>query len=495
MQSKVDFKNLEQNQNLAFKLEEQKKENNINNSISEANEQKNLNYSVEGNIIKLKNIDEADDEDQVDALKEKNKESLEELKKDQLLDENSEEELMDKVSLEDKMAKQPKFKSKLSAGAEDFHFSYMERDDSSRMESVKKALRDYYKLRDTEAGDDKEMTEADKRVAVTASLQHIVSTCNKYIANRWPLSKEGRKRLREVKDLRKNAISELGEHAGHPGWRLAGEYVKFGLKAVTSPVWAPVKAVGKSVYYTGKWAGRVAKRIGRGIKRKAIRFADKTADSFHSWKAFFATIGAVLATALWGTIANVINTAIMGVCLPFWLLGSIVTFPRYLYHLAKGHVLLDATQYTGETKDSDVKKYRAMAFSIPTPHLYSTWFKYLSTIGPLGRAIHNRSEVKKSIKKEKGGSSIEYIHRSADEDGAAANYGEHQQYSTTFYGLLGPTRDVYYHSTTKMFKNIFNLLRYDNKNDDDKVADRADQEYMSAIDRTFDEEDLAGSEA
>ncbi len=471
--------NVQLNQS-AFKIEEQKK--NINKQNNAPKGPENLNkVDVQDNIIKLKNFDEGEEEVNADNLQKNKIIDINQYKQqNSLIEADKEEELEENIN--EKKSLQPQFKSKLSAGAEGIELGDIEETDSRRMQAVKTALENYYKLRDKPIEEDdeddeesKQQKENEKRVAITTSLQNIVSTCNKYIANRWPMSKKGRQRLRDVKDLRKNAIKELGDQAGHPGWALAGEYFKFGLKAVSAPVWVPALGVAKAVKHTGIWAGRVGKRVGRIIKRKAVRFADRVSLSFHSWKAFGATLLAGVLALLWGTIANVINTVITAVCLPFWLLGSMVTVPRYLYHRAKGHVKLDATDLSASGK------YRCMAFSMPTPHLYSTWFKFFLSSDFISKHINDYGYNHKHQSKEpaKTGvnarNNIEYIYNdAADANNVADREGENWQYHR---GILGPRRDVYYHSTALAFKKLAALFRYSDKNDYDKVADRSKEEY------------------
>ena len=378
----------------------------------------------------------------------------------------------------------PVYRSKLSAGNNDkFRFSDYEKNDTSRMEAVKTALESYYSLMreampDNADEEHKNVAEQERIREKTIRLQHIVTTCNRYIANRWPISKQGRERLSEVKRLRKEAIKELGEHAGHPGWRLAGEYIKFGIKAVTSPAWAPVAAVGMTGYYAGKWTGRVAKRIGKGIKKKAVGLAHGVAQSFSSWRAFGATLLAVGATLVWGTIANVINTAIDAVLFVPWLLASMVTAPRYLYHLAKGHVNL-----YGINKQEE-GNYRCMAWSMPTPHRYSTWYRYFSQVYGISNYLHNYGAEHRDRRKNINKKGAENDDKLIQTNGRQNRYGEYDQYEVNAYntfGLLGPVRDKYYHDTTLKFKKLYELLRYDNKDDFNQIAARAAEDYNTKV--------------
>ncbi len=378
--------------------------------------------------------------------------------------------LFDENNEQKKEVKRPLiYKSKLSEGLEEFSFTELEKGDTVRMSAVKTALSQYYMNRDAEVDEDN--TQEAKDLAIHQSLQNIVNTCNAYIANRWPISTSGRKRLAEVKDLRKNAIKEMGEKSGHPGWGLAKEYLKFGLKAVTAPVWAPTVAVATGIKYTGKYVGRVTKRIAKksahGIKRFFINMADGFARNFGSWRGALATLCVGAATLVFGTILNVVNTAIMAALLPFWLIGSMVTYPRYLYHLAKGDVNLK------RTKSNSVGAYRSMAFSMPTPHLYSTWFKY---VNPALRS----TILRKHKDKAKG---IEYIYNRIPGHGDLYPWkkrqnGENEENYSTF---LGPIRSVYYHRTTNKIKNFIKLFDY-NAEKKEKMSRRlADYETAQSM--------------
>ena len=463
MLNNQNFQEVEERKSqFAFDLSQQKKTENIA-KVSE--NPQNINQEErQSNIIRLCNLDEVQD----DIILGNRIVDFKKYKSDRT-----------KAGLE--MLKESGFKSKLSIGNDDkFEFKNYEKDDSSRMEAVKEALKSYYSLmeRKEEENDDEE--DGNDRQAVmaretTEQLQLIVTNCNRYIANRWPISSEGRKRLKEVKDLRKEAIKELGEHAGHPGWRLAGEYLKFGIKAVTSPVWAPLAAVGTAAYYTGKWAGRVTKRIakatGKMIVRKVRRFADGVADSFHSWKAFGATLAAIGAALTWGTLINVVNTAITAATVVPWILCSMVTAPRYFYLLAKGKVKLK-----GLSNIPSERNVRCMAWSLPTPHLYSSWFKAFYYGKVLGDYIQRREHD--SDGDDLAITGIKYIHNDPSEDTSSRNArkyrsGSDDQYKTSF---LGMTRDVYYHSTTLKFKKFFELFRYSEKNDFESIHQRALQD-------------------
>ncbi len=375
---------------------------------------------------------------------------------------------------EQKIKRPLAFKSKLSEGAEEFSFTELEKGDTVRMSAVKTALSQYYMNRDAEV--DKDNTQEAKDLAIHQSLQNIVNTCNAYIANRWPLSTSGRKRLAEVKDLRKNAIKEMGEKSGHPGWGLAKEYLKFGLKAVTAPVWAPTLAVATGIKYTGKYVGRVTKRIAKksahGIKRFFINMGDGFARNFGGWRATLSTLLAGTEALFFGTILNVVNTAIMATLLPFWLIGSMVTYPRFLYHLAKGDVNLKAN--SSGIIGANKKSYRAMAFSMPTPHLYSTWFKFFN--GP-AKASFDKIGKKKSTDKNMiytGEDKNAYFYASKKRQ-----YGkEYESYST----FLGPIRSVYYHRSTQKIANFLSLFDYNAEKKEKMQRMRAEEDmYMANV--------------
>ena len=479
MLSKQNFEDLKEKQ-IAVDLTQQKRTENayqVNDNFQNATQNKTENESENG-IIKFRNFDEVEEEINlgskiVDFEKYKN----------------------DRMEQGPELPQEPVFKSKLSKGCDEkFEFKNCEKDDSSRMEAVKEALKSYYSLMEEEEPEYKDEKERDIKQAVmarekTERLQLIVTNCNRYIANRWPISKKGRERLQEVKDLRREAIKELGEHVGHPGWRLAGEYLKFGLKTVTAPVWAPLAAAGVATYYTGKWAGRVTKRIakktGRVIKRKAIRLADALCDSFGSWKAFGATLLAIGCALTWGTIANVLLTAFNVVNFIPWLLCSMVTAPRYLYYLAKGKVDL-----YGVDVNKSKRKVRCMAWSVPTPHRYWTWFKMFYNGGGLGKYIRPYGQFRKNekVKKQedpslKSASNIEYIYNAVQKE----RNGQYDQYEV---GMWGPTRDVYFHSTTQKFKKLFELFRYSNENDFDQIAERSIEDMpLADSDDDYDEMD------
>ncbi len=367
------------------------------------------------------------------------------------------------------------YKSRLSKGADNIRLGKALSSDSSRMKGVKIALENYYRLLDEEVEEDDENSEdqevknkkAQREVDLTTSLQNIVSTCNKYIANRWPISKEGRKRLSEVKEIRENAIKELGKAAGHPGWRLFGEYLKFGFKAVTSPVWVPAK-------HTGIYVKRVAKRAGRLVYKKARGFADEMATYFGSWKAAMATIGIGVATLIGGTIMNAINCVLGAGGIALNALCSVVTVPRYLYHLAKGDVKLEANS------ESEYGRYRAFAVPIPKPHLYTTWFKFVTHRSePIYDFYFNRQTTKKTNKKKNSSLPVEMIYNRKE---ALLRYGKNFEYlDLGLASFLGPITDPYYHTNTIRFKKLINFFRYSDKNDIDQIDKRAklDTDYAN----------------
>ena len=401
MLGEQDFKSVEERKDLAFNLEDNKKST-FRNSIKEDPKNKKDNTNKVKSFISYKDLEEVTDINDITfskkitnldeykkKLEEKNKnavginlinnktieedesfeeeeESFDEKEKSIKIEENSfDEEEMSEDDLQSQKAKvlKPKFKTMLSDKKKNFTFTgYISKTDTDRMFAVKEALRTYYSIRDEEFdGEDEEEREAWESGHITRSttaLQALVTNCNRYIANRWPISKMGRQRLKEVKELRKMAISELGVEAGHPGWRLAVEYLKFGLKfglkLATSPLWVPAK----TVYHGGIWAGRVAKRTGRLIQHKWHRFVGGMRDAFgrghykyNPWKATFLTAILGISTAVLGTIGNIINTAVMGVCLIPWLPATLFYYyPRYLYHLI---IKKDVNLEGNTTKDSE----------------------------------------------------------------------------------------------------------------------------------------------
>ncbi len=476
MLNKVEMK-----QDVEFKSDDQqfkqRKSFVLNNNGGQVND---INQS---NIIKYNDLEEvdevniSDDQKIIDLNKYKERNSL--------FDDEEKEENLDELN---KLV--PAYKSRLSKDSPNqIRLGKALSIDSTRMKGVKNALENYYSLLASQSANQAKVNddnqeeknkEAQEPVELIASLQNIISTCNKYIANRWPISKEGRRRLREVKEIRENAIKELGKNAGHPGWGLFGEYLKFGFKAITSPVWVPAK-------YTGRYVKRIGKRVGRLVYKKARGFANDMATYFGSWKAALTTIGLGVATLIGGTVLNALNSvlAVGGIALN--AICSIVTVPRYLYHLAKGDVRLDAlsTQTTG--------RYRAFAVPIPKPHLYSTWFKYIvEGYDPLFQLYHDHSaeylHSKGDKQKEDDGRNLEisYIYKKST---GPKRMGKHMEYFAFKYGeFLGPIMDPYYHSTTLKFKKLIDFFRYSDKNDFDKVDMRQRKEASFEIDEN-DEDD------
>ncbi len=362
----------------------------------------------------------------------------------------------------------PKYKSRLSKGANNIKLGKALSIDSTRMKGVKIALENYYKLLedsddidDDNDEDDQEIKnrKAQRRVELTTSLQNIVSTCNKYIANRWPISKEGRSRLSEVKEIRENAIKELGKEAGHPGWRLFGEYLKFGFKAVTAPIWVPVK-------YTGRYVKRVGKRFGRLVYKKARRVGDDLSTFFGSWKAAMTTIGVGAASVIGGTVMNAVNCVFGALGITWNLIGGFYTVPRYLYHLVKGDVKFDATEM------SKSGKYKLFFGGLTRPHFYSTWFKYMVfRIKTLNDFYYGHKGNAKKGSEDDLSHGTKLIYNEIDVN---KRFGENFEYMDLGpFSFFGPVMDPYYHSTTLKFKKLINFFRYSDKNDFDMIDKRS----------------------
>ena len=121
---------------------------------------------------------------------------------------------------------------------------------------------------------------------------------------------------------------------------------------------------------------------------------------------------------------------------------------------------------------------------MPTPHRYSTWYRYFSQVYGISNYLHNYGAEHRDRRKNINKKGAENDDKLIQTNGRQNRYGEYDQYEVNAYntfGLLGPVRDKYYHDTTLKFKKLYELLRYDNKNDFNKIAARAAEDYNTKV--------------
>ena len=174
----------------------------------------------------------------------------------------------------------------------------------------------YYNETEYNAESIRAMTNEGVLNAVVSKMDEIISTCRKYrLTHLWPWTRRGKERKADV--VRAQREAEARRQAAK----------------------TRIKELSKS------------KKVASGGKKTVV---EKATGGFRRVVNYTKTF-------LWGmTVRNAVNTAAMAVALPFWAVGSIAKTAASLF-------------------TSGVKFGLKGAFTLPHPHLPSTWYTHYAT--------------------------------------------------------------------------------------------------------------------